>query len=61
MYNTKPNIEGYASKFLAEHNDSKYPLTNETLKNTFKDCVLPLKEVFYPEVIQRIKEIRGGK
>lgn len=63
------NISAYARKFIVDHEraviNGNYDYSDVALKETFKDCALPLRSIFYDEcrteIDKLIDERRHGK
>lgn len=63
------NVKAFARKFMVEHEseiiNGDYDYSDAALKETFKDCALPLRSIFYDEcraeIDKLIDEMEHGK
>lgn len=57
----KKNVRAFAHKFIVEHEkeviNRNYDYSDTVLKETFKDCALPLRSIFYDECRDEIDKI----
>jgi len=56
----EPYINEYTNKFMAYHSES-IPVTNETLANAFRYCVIPAPIELYEVIKIRIGGLRKNK
>lgn len=57
----KKNVLAFANKFITEHQkaiiNGNYNYSDAALKETFKDCAMPLRSIFYDECRTEIDKL----